>query len=372
MKNILPPFKNKKISFQSRLLAIMIIDTLLLVVSIFVYGYLNEMFPEQWVYIKPVTSIVLLIVFGGTIRVFYKKVYIPIMKIEKALEILENNETDFKLEVEKEISPILDSLSKMLNRMKDSMDREHATQMLKRQSELSALQNQINPHFLYNTLEAIRGEALIHDNIEIANMTEAIARFFRYSISNKGDFVTVREELDNVKNYILIQQYRFDDKIEFQVIYDEVDESDMRCLLPKLTVQPIVENSIYHGLETKLGKGEITIRVTVTQERLLMSISDNGLGIEQEKLDQLNQKLRYASLTQATEESQKHSGIALINVDQRLKLYFGEDYGISISSTVSIGTDVEIVLPKVKDMEEIHKMRYSLDEKRNLENRTRL
>lgn len=372
MANKRTPHLKKKMSFQTTLLAIMTMDTMLLIVSIIVYGYLNEVFRENLFFIKPLTSVVLLVLFGGTLWVFYKKVYIPIMKIEKALEILENNETDFKLDVEKEVFPMMDSLSKMLNRLKDSMDREHATQMLKRQSELSALQNQINPHFLYNTLEAIRGEALIHDNIEIANMTEAIARFFRYSISKKGDFVTIREELDNVKNYILIQQYRFDDKLDFHVYYDEVDELDMRCLLPKLTIQPIVENAIYHGLETKLGKGEITIRVTVTEERLLMNISDNGLGIEQEKLERLHQKLRNVSIAEATEGSQKHSGIALINVDQRLKLYFGEDYGISISSTLSMGTDVEIVLPKVKDMEEIHKMRYRLDEKRNLENRTRL
>jgi two-component system, sensor histidine kinase YesM len=363
-------FKKVNLSFQANLLLVMVIHIISLFIAFITFSYLNYTYHSWGISIVLVTSGFLLFIFGLTFILFYKNVYIPIMKIEKALKIMKNSETDFTLDTEGDIAPLMDGLSKMLKQLKESMNREHATEILKRQSEFVALQSQINPHFLYNTLEAIRGEALLNDNLEIAGMIEALARFFRYSISKKGDLVTLRDELSNVQDYIMIQQYRFDDKLSFEIKYDDVDKEVWGYKIPKLTIQPIIENSIYHGLETKMGEGKITIRITDTDKRLIINIADNGLGMDKETLEKLNYKLRNSVLSESIENIEKHSGIALVNANQRLRLYFGEEFGITLSSTLSLGTDVEIVLPVLKDEDGVNKLRAIDNEKGNIQTGT--
>jgi two-component system sensor histidine kinase YesM len=207
--------------------------------------------------------------------------------------------------------------------------------------KISALESQINPHFLYNTLESIRGQAIVSGSVDIAKTTEALAVFFRYSISQKRNIVTLQDEINNIKNYFLIQKYRFDDRFQLEILTDDNDISDY--VLPKLTLQPIVENAIFHGLETKEGSGTVKIAITTTVKRLLITVSDNGLGMTSEILDCVNQKLR-----DDTFPSEENSGIALVNVNRRIKLFFGDQYGLQIYSIQGKGTDVEIVLPLVK------------------------
>ncbi|MFT4004581.1 MAG: histidine kinase [Lacrimispora sp.] len=157
----------------------------------------------------------------------------------------------------------------------------------KKQAEYLALQNQINPHFLYNTLEGIRSEALIEGVDSIAEMTEALATFFRYTISNVDHLVTLEDELANIENYYYIQQFRFGKKLQLNIQYafsDELDEMDiLQYRLPKLTLQPVVENSIYHGIERKIGKGHLIIKISVTDSRLIIKVSDDGLGMEKKR-----------------------------------------------------------------------------------------
>ena len=225
--------------------------------------------------------------------------------------------------------------------------REAKAQILKTQAEMRALQNQINPHFLYNTLETIRSHAIAYKIDDIAEMTEALATLFRYGISRPGEMSTLEQELKNVKNYLIIQKYRFGDKI--QVKWELEDEERIQeCLLPSLTIQPVVENAIHHGLERKIGKGNVTIRAFTTQSKLMIQISDDGIGIPQEKLKKILQSLdQYHADTESTGQGQNTDvGIALINVNQRLKFYFGPEYGINITSIVDCGTMVEISLPK--------------------------
>lgn len=225
--------------------------------------------------------------------------------------------------------------------------RKDNVQILNKQTELTALQSQINPHFLYNTLETIRGQALIDDNIEIAKMVEALSAFFRYSISRKGNLVTLRDELVNIENYMLIQRYRFNNRFSLEVIVDEEDEQAYDFLIPRLIIQPVVENAIFHGLEEKLEGGKVTIEVIVTDQNLILTISDNGKGMDRDKLKELN--LRIQSNDEELEDSKnrntRNTGIALSNIHKRIQLLFGDEYGVNVYSTAGQGTDVEITIP---------------------------
>lgn len=238
--------------------------------------------------------------------------------------------------------------------LNERIDKNHLINVSKKQAEYLALQNQINPHFLYNTLEGIRSEALLAGLDSIAEMTEALATFFRYTISQVEHLVTLEDELANIENYYYIQQFRFGDKLDLHIEYEHDDEWDeldiLQLRLPKLTLQPIVENSIYHGIERKIGKGNLVIRICVSNERLRIRISDDGMGMAEEKLKLLNEKLRRLTLDDVQEEENgKRGGIALVNVNNRIKLLFGEEYGITFYSREGAGTDVMITLPLVKE-----------------------
>ncbi len=217
----------------------------------------------------------------------------------------------------------------------------------KRQAQYLALQNQINPHFLYNTLESIRGEALIAGMDNIADMTEALAKFFRYTITKVENLVSVEEELDNCETYFLIQKYRFGSRLQLHILYEEENrESIMNCKIPKLTLQPILENSIIHGTELKIGTGNLTIQFEQTDKRLIIRISDDGVGMDEQTLAKLSRQLGGGkALTDSQEE--KKGGIALVNVNNRIHLLFGEEYGMHVYSIRGKGTDVEVTLPVV-------------------------
>lgn len=217
-----------------------------------------------------------------------------------------------------------------------------------RQAQYLALQNQIN-HFLYNTLESIRGEAIIAGLDSIADMTEALARFFRYTITKVENLVSVEEELDNCETYFGIQKYRFGDRLQLHIDYDIAEyEKIMNCRIPKLTLQPILENSIIHGVELKVGGGNLYIRFQCTKNRLLIRISDDGVGMDELTLAKLNQKL--GKSTKAFHDNEeKQGGIALVNVNNRIHLIFGDEYGMHVYSVPGEGTDVEITIPILTD-----------------------
>ena len=223
----------------------------------------------------------------------------------------------------------------------------------KRQAQYLALQNQINPHFLYNTLESIRGEAIIAGLDGVADMTEALARFFRYTITKVENLVSVEEELDNCETYFGIQKYRFGDRLKLHIQYDaEEYERIMNCRIPKLTLQPILENSIIHGIELKIEGGNLYIRFQCTGDRLIIRISDDGVGMDEMTLARLNQKLGKSTKT-IHDEEEKHGGIALVNVNNRIHLLFGDEYGMHVYSVAGEGTDVEITIPILNDDRQI-------------------
>lgn len=277
----------------------------------------------------------------------YRWVYKPYQETNKTLSLFSEGsilQGIFELRC-----PLSEQMDDATKRFEVMLDTKELLKHSKKQAEYLALQNQINPHFLYNTLEGIRSEALCSGMDGVSNMTEALGTFFRYTISNVDHLVTLEDELSNIQNYYMIQQYRFGDRLNVRVEYEEEEKDALMLLLPKLTLQPIVENSIYHGIERKIGKGNLRIKIQTTTDRLIIVISDDGLGIEKEQLDSLNKKLRSTYLDDVTQLKGKQGGIAIVNVNNRIKLLFGDEYGIYITSTIHVGTDVTITLPKVKE-----------------------
>jgi len=232
-----------------------------------------------------------------------------------------------------------------LKKLGQLLDNKEANQLSNRQAQYLALQNQINPHFLYNTLEAIRGEALSEGMDNIANITEAMATFFRYTISNMDNLVSLEEELSNAENYFAIQNYRFGDRIGMQVDIEPGSEAARDIKIPKLTLQPIIENSIIHGLEHQVEPGKVSVHIGIVEQRLLIEITDDGVGMAESTLDEINRRLLHPESVHAGDEKPRTGGIALINVDNRIRLIFGEQYGLKVSSIKGYGTRVEVCLP---------------------------
>ena len=238
----------------------------------------------------------------------------------------------------------------LLTRLTESVHSDSKAQALNAEVALYALQSEINPHFLYNALEAIRNYAMNYGVNEISEMTLALARIFRYSISRPGEVATLADEIGNVKNYMKIQNYRFPDRFELVLDMDESDNELMRCSLPVLTLQPIVENALNHGLEKLMRPGRITLRAQITERNLIITVSDNGVGMSPEKLDQLREKLASGFVAQNTlpgRQLHRKTGVSLNNVNNRLKIYFGSEYGMTVTSCEGAFTTVEIVVPRI-------------------------
>ena len=221
--------------------------------------------------------------------------------------------------------------------------RNYERDILMKQASIQTLQNQINPHFLYNALECIRGQALIDGSGDIAAITQALSHFFRYSISGKSDLVTLKDELENVNSYISIQKFRFRDRFRYQMMMDDEDELLLDAVLPKLTLQPVVENAIIHGFSQMTAGGELKIRILKIDRHVSVVVSDNGRGMDAETLERFTDSIRVDDLPAG--ERERRTGIGMQNVDRRIELYFGEEYGLGINSCPGMGTDVELFFP---------------------------
>lgn len=285
--------------------------------------------------------------FGAIIYFGYQFLYKPYRDTEKVCRLFSEGyllQGLFELRV-----PLSPQMEAATNKFRELLDMKELISLTKKQAEYLALQNQINPHFLYNTLEGIRSEALYAGIDSVAEMTEALATFFRYTISNVEHLVTLEDELANIENYYIIQQFRFGKRLKYHVEIDAEEEREiLKCRLPKLILQPIVENAIYHGIERKIGDGILCVKIENTASRCIITISDNGLGMNETVVDGLNEKLKTASIT-TFHQDKKGGSIAVENVNNRIKILFGEEYGIYIYSKQNVGTDVEITLPIVKE-----------------------
>lgn len=208
-------------------------------------------------------------------------------------------------------------------------------EQLLRNMELKALQSQINPHFLFNTLNTIARLALLEGASQTEDVTYALADLMRYSLRNIEEIVTLEKELDCVRKYLLIQKVRFKDRIKTNI---DFNKELLSTPIPLLTLQPVVENAIVHGLELKKKDGEINIRGSRNDNKVVIEVHDNGVGISEAKLKNIFSK------KQITEKGHT-TGLGLVNVHKRLQHYFGPEFGINIESMPGVGTWVKIIIP---------------------------
>jgi len=249
------------------------------------------------------------------------------------------------------LSPVNERLTQYV---KEELNTNRLLKLSKRQAQYRALQNQINPHFLYNTLESIRSEALVAGLNSVADMTEALAVFFRYTISKVENLVTVEEELQNCETYFRIQQYRFGPRLNLRIVCAPEDREEIyRCRIPKLTLQPILENGIVHGTEFKIGAGKLTVQLERTEKLLTILVSDDGVGMDENVLLQLNERLDKSGRAFQEDKEERVGGVALVNVNNRIHLLFGEEYGLHVFSIPNAGTDVRITLPIITSNREM-------------------
>lgn len=277
-------------------------------------------------------SILLAIIVSGTIVK-------PIHKLKNHMLEVSNGNLDsyYQTKNNDEISILGKVFNQMLRDIKKLIMEVYQVQAQKRNVELRVLQSQINPHFLYNTLDTIQWKALEYKAFDVADMINSLSIFFRISLSDGKEFITIDDEIEHVRNYLEIQETRYKDKISYKI---NLDDSVPQYLVPKMIIQPLVENSIYHGLKLKKQKGNININVFSKDDYIIIEVIDNGLGMDLEKLATTRKNL-YESI------ESEHYG--LYNINERLKLTFKDKYSIDIDSEFGKGTRVSLKIPKVSE-----------------------
>ncbi|TVX97372.1 cache domain-containing sensor histidine kinase [Cohnella terricola] len=261
----------------------------------------------------------------------------PIKVLQRDMKQVEKGNFDIQTEIGQmnEIGQLGRSFNLMVSRTKFLMQEMIDNQESKRKSELLLLQSQINPHFLYNTLDSIVWMAEQKQHEEVVLMTAALAKLFRASITKDQELVPIRVEVEHITNYLLIQKMRYNDELDYII---DIDESILSFKTLKILLQPFVENAIYHGIRKMYGRddGMITIRGRQVKDQIVFEVEDNGLGMTTEQLARIRVNAESGS-----------EGIGIRNVNERIKLYFGHEYGIQIRSEIESGTCVTITIPKL-------------------------
>lgn len=281
-----------------------------------------------------VASILLLAVIGIS-SIISREITKPIRSLRDSMRKVQNGQFDTHVEVitENEIGSLGRSFNLMTSEIQALMEQNVYEQKQKRKSELKALQAQINPHFLYNSLDSIIWMSEAGENDEVVEMTSALARLLRQSISNDQEEVELEKEIEYVKNYLTIQKMRYKDKLEF-FIY--VDPRVAHVPIIKLVLQPLVENAIYHGIKYKETKGNLKIYARPVDGRVEIVVADDGIGMDEDVMEHIFDEHR---------KEQKRNGVGVPNVQKRLKLQYGSEYGIRYESVKGAGTKAVITIP---------------------------
>lgn len=326
----------KKKSFIAEINIWILAFTIILIISLTVVFITSNIAGKTIAFVLVLLSMLLII--------FYICVILrPIKRIKKKISNVNNGE---KIEILLGEKVFVSEEYELYENILEKLKKKNGLLIDNTRMELILLQNQINPHFLYNTLESIRSDALCADLYSLADTVRSLANFFRYTISESKDVYPVAAEVDNIKNYFAIQKYRFGEKLELVINFKGDSEKINSYMMPKLTLQPLVENAIIHGLDPMKAKGMLVITFSCTEKKLLIDIKDNGVGMNSKKVHELNNSLKNVNIKNRLGTGIKH-GIALKNINSRIKIMFGNEYGIHIFSTLKIGTDVKVTLPIV-------------------------
>lgn len=311
-------------------------------------AFINEMIMKGVNSFITILFFVLLIAIGVTIllaNIVSGYITSPIRQLEKEIEKIDKNNINPKVldRASYEVKALSKAFVEMSVRIKSLMEDIVEEQEEKRKSELDALQAKINPHFLYNTLDSVIWLAEQGDDEGVIKLVTALAKLFRISISKGHEIITLKEELEHVKNYLVIQQMRYVDKFEFSI--DLPEELENKPTI-KLIIQPIVENAIYHGIKYLMDVGHIDIKVTNDTDKIYIKVRDNGVGMDEETRQSL-------LITDKTQHLKDGNGIGVFNVNKRLILTYGEGYGLSIESEIEEGTTVTVSIPLQNDIHQI-------------------
>lgn len=261
----------------------------------------------------------------------------PIRKLSEVTDQVAKGDLSVRFDARSgvEVNRLSDSLNTMIDKINELLEQVTTEQIRLRKAEFELLQTQINPHFLYNTLDTIIWLAEAGKQREVVGMVGSLSEFFRASLNQGKDIISIREELQHVKSYLEIQQVRYQDILKYEIqVPGELD----KYLIPKITIQPIVENALYHGIKNKRGLGRIRVSGKKEEGGFAIQVEDNGIGINEERLHQVRDKIQYRTPAE-------NDIYGLYNVNERIRLNFGEKFGISIESVYGEGTVVSIHLP---------------------------
>ncbi len=307
-------------------------------------SYIDETVNEsfwQMARIAVATAILILLAALAAGWVLSRSLSRPLQQLENAMEQFEQDADRFAFHAvrgTREVQNLSDSFGHMVGRIQQLMTTVREEEIVLRKTELKALQAQINPHFLYNTLDSIAWMCERGKNADAVQMVHALARLFRISISRGHELIPIEKELQHAEAYLQIQKYRYKNQFTYHFT---VDESCLHCLCNKITLQPIIENAIVHGLDLMVDSGHIEITVKPDGDDILLIVADDGIGMEPEQVAALLQN-----------EPSDRTGIGVKNVNDRLRIYFGAAYGISIVSAPYEGTTVTIRTPRVPEERE--------------------
>lgn len=290
--------------------------------------------PAQMLYLLAASAILLGVILISSI--ISREITKPIRRLKDSMSMVERGKfekANVVITASNEIGTLSKSFNAMTERIQALMEQNVYEQKQKRKSEMKALQAQINPHFLYNTLDSIIWMSEAGHNEEVVLMTSALAKLLRQSISNDREQIRLAEEIEYVRSYLTIQKMRYKDKLEYSI---DVDERIMNVQIIKFALQPLVENAIYHGLKYKQTKGNLDIRGYRKGNRICLTVADDGAGMSEEELSRI---------FEPKEKKEKSNGVGVPNVQKRIQLYYGAEYGISYISRKGEGTVATITIP---------------------------
>jgi two-component system sensor histidine kinase YesM len=301
---------------------------------------------SEWV-ITYVTLLMGVIVFSVVAAwVISESIYIPIKKLHDVTRTITQNDLQVLVTRDNadEVTELGVNFNIMIGKIKELLDNKIKEQESLKKAEFRALQAQINPHFLYNTLDTIIWMAEAKKNDQVIEIVRALSNFFRVSLSKGKDWITVREEIERTRSYLTIQKMRYRDILDYKI---EVEPGVLDGTILKLILQPVVENAIYHGIKNKRQGGVVTVRAyQKDKDKVFLEVEDDGIGFTRYKLDKIQHKLKGDSdELDLSELNLEEKGFGLENVNKRIKLYYGQEYGLSIESQYQVGTQVTLVIP---------------------------
>ncbi|MBS4196113.1 cache domain-containing sensor histidine kinase [Lederbergia citri] len=302
-------------------------------------GYLDQ--NHYFLVLSSIAVAFALILAAGLVLFLSQKVIGPLIALTRALSNPNPALQVSKLKVtsEDEVGQLIKSYNKLNNRIRKLMDRVKQNEALKKEMDMLALQAQINPHFLYNTLSSIQWMALMNKDQKTAKMVSSLSEFLRFSLNRGEEFCAVSQEISHVKNYVNIQSLRYPDKIDFEISTEPHLEDKMML---KLLLQPIIENAIMHGILKMNGKGKILVVVKSDESKMKFSVTDNGIGMDEEQVKKINKQLYEESIKKIAIQKESYG---LKNVHKRLVLYYGQSAGLKISSKKNEGTIISFAIP---------------------------